>query len=370
MSSKNNQKKKTFLVTGATGLIGSDLIKEISKFPFVKIHLIVRKQSIEKAKLIFSSEIKKDIVFLHEGDLTKKKFLPETIPINHITDFIHAAALYDLESKIEDLYIQNVLATNNIIDEIQHFSQLEYFHYLSTYAVQQGNGKRYFEDQLELTGPKFPYEWSKFKAEEILRNKSKMLSKKIKIRIYRPGVVIGNFSEDSLPRIDGPFYLLKAVFENNTLKKILTLFAKSPIPFAYKKKASVPLIAITSLIKALEKIILYPVTLEKQSENQIITYHLTPENPVSILFFLKRTLSSVTNYNKINLLPVSKKFFSPLFRILNIPIVLQDYFHSTDQYDITNLKSHYPEVIALLHFSEQKVEKLIRFSKKQYCKQF
>lgn len=78
-------KNKTVLITGATGLIGSHLIKRLMQFP--NVHIIALGRSLEKLETVFDEFLTSENLNLVEQDIAiRKPFLSQTV------DFIFHAA--------------------------------------------------------------------------------------------------------------------------------------------------------------------------------------------------------------------------------------------------------------------------------------
>ncbi|MCF7871140.1 MAG: NAD(P)-dependent oxidoreductase [Candidatus Omnitrophica bacterium] len=181
----NKFKKKTILVTGATGFIGSHLIKRLMGLEQYSIVAISRFP--EKAKNLKNEKIK-----LIKADITKKATLKKLtkLPINII---IHCAACVEAK-KQKKLNKVNVEGTENICKLAVELG-VERFIYLSSVSVVSGNRRIPLVENLPYFATN-AYGQSKLEAEKkvlVYRRKG------LPAAILRPPMVYGEDEPHALP---------------------------------------------------------------------------------------------------------------------------------------------------------------------------
>ena len=127
--------EKTLLVTGATGLIGSLVIKSllvcnVRHATSIKVFALVR--SLEKARRVFGSFIDDPALSLLVGDVVD--ILPIDVPIDYI---IHAASVTssrDFVAHPVETIITSLWGTRNML-ELAHLRRAKGFVYLSSMEV-------------------------------------------------------------------------------------------------------------------------------------------------------------------------------------------------------------------------------------------
>src|SRR5258708_33016561 len=197
----------TYLVTGATGFIGRNLVHQLLERDG-DIHVLVRPGS--RARLdqwIEATPVAAGRITPIEGDITK----PECdVPAGARgalkgAEVYHLAAVYDLEASEESNRRANVDGTRNVVDLANAVGAAR-LHHVSSIAVAGGKWKGDFTEEMFDEGQELehPYYATKFESEKIVRTESK-----VPWRVYRPGIVIGHSETGEADRIDGPYYSFK-----------------------------------------------------------------------------------------------------------------------------------------------------------------
>lgn len=216
-----------YLITGATGILGTNFICEIIKqninsLENVEIHIIGRnknsislenrlKISLEKngQYYIFGKEVSDSILskilkrfhFINH-ELSNEKFnkdvLKKLSKIN-FHHFFHIAALTDLrnnEKSAKNLNLINVIGTQNILKSLKDVD-INQFHFVSSAYVCGNNFGDILDDYI-TDKPSFRnhYEKSKLKSETIFTNYCKTNNKSFKV--YRPSIISGRTIEKPL----------------------------------------------------------------------------------------------------------------------------------------------------------------------------
>ena len=216
-----------YLITGATGILGTNFICEIIKqninsLENVEIYIIGRnknsislekrlKLSLEKngQYYIFGKEVSDSILskilkrfhFINH-ELSNEKFnkdvLKKLSKIN-FHHFFHIAALTDLrnnEKSAKNLNLINVIGTQNILKSLKDVD-INQFHFVSSAYVCGNNFGDILDDYI-TDKPSFRnhYEKSKLKSETIFTNYCKTNNKSFKV--YRPSIISGRTIEKPL----------------------------------------------------------------------------------------------------------------------------------------------------------------------------
>lgn len=202
------------LVTGGTGFIGSRLIKKLlNERPDLEcIYILVRPQSVSKAKTLFLTELKEPstrhrIRFI-EGDLTQANLgvnaSDESQLIHQVDHFFHLGAIYDLTADSASQRAVNVEGTRNATVFARKIS-VGTFHFMSSIAACGFYPGIAREDLFtKPIGIDHPYFTTKYEAESIVRYESNLV-----FRIYRPAFVVGDARTGVTDKVDGPYYLFQ-----------------------------------------------------------------------------------------------------------------------------------------------------------------
>lgn len=322
------------LITGATGFIGKRLTEKLLAREH-EIYILVRKKSLEKARSIFKGKTNVHYVV---GDVSNNDVLEsvsgaESLP-DDIEAVVHLAAIYDLEVSLASAYANNVVGTQNIIYLIQRLKKLKYYHHVSTYAVSGLYDGEFLEEQIEsnVVFPDF-YARTKMQAEYLVRN---ALMKDTKVRIYRPGIIIGDSRTGEMDKVDGPYYFLRLFHQLTNFKY------KLPVPYlplSCHASSTMPLLPVDTLVQWLDEMISNP-TSEKQK-----AYHLVPDEKIYITDFVNQTLEHMQINMKVKRIPFPE-LYAKILPYLNIPKELVPYMQTKTRYSKTQIKQDFPNLTA------------------------
>ena len=194
-----------YFVTGGTGFIGRYLIDNLLQRKGT-IHVLVRKESLKK----FQALAKKQgwdpaRVVAVPGDMTAAKCGVSATQLRalngKVTHFFHLAAIYDLTASAESQRAANIDGTQNALD-LAAALKVKCFHHTSSIAAAGLYPGVFREDMFEeAEGLEDPYLRTKHESEGLVR-----AEKRVKWRIYRPGMVVGHSQTGVMDKIDGPYY--------------------------------------------------------------------------------------------------------------------------------------------------------------------
>ncbi|MEU3620869.1 short chain dehydrogenase [Amycolatopsis coloradensis] len=200
----------TFLVTGATGLIGRQFTRLLlTREDVDKVALVVRASSRDKLAELVNAWPHPERVTLVTGDLGEPLLgvgEDDREKLRGVDHVVHLAALYDLTADDEDSIKANVEGTAQVIALAAELNAGR-LHHVSSVAV-AGDHEGMFTEEMFDVGQRLvtPYHRTKFEAERLVREQQD-----VPWRVYRPAVVVGNSETGEMDKIDGPYYLFPAI---------------------------------------------------------------------------------------------------------------------------------------------------------------
>ncbi len=199
-----------YFVTGGTGFIGRHLILELARRG-EPIWILVRPGSRARfEQLVRDCGSGGNLLVPVNGDLTEPLLgvsaSDRRAMSGRIEHCFHLGALYDLNAADADLVGANVRGTRHALD-LAHEIPAARFHLFSSIAVAGRYRGRFTERMFdEAEGLDLPYFRTKHESEALVRT-----SCRIPWRIYRPGMVVGDSHSGVMDKVDGPYYLFKAI---------------------------------------------------------------------------------------------------------------------------------------------------------------
>jgi NAD(P)-dependent dehydrogenase (short-subunit alcohol dehydrogenase family) len=200
-------------VTGATGLLGRHLVPLLLARGGSVSLLARRSRSADRAdrlavfrELAEQHRAELEIV---EGDVTEPGLAlsPGAVDVSRLDRVFHLAALYDLGADEQRLEAVNVGGTRHLLEWLVAGGFRGVLHHVSSIAVAGDYAKRFTEEMLDA-GQRHPtaYHRTKHDSERLVREEARLAS-----RIYRPGAIVGHSKTGEMDRIDGAYYLFRAV---------------------------------------------------------------------------------------------------------------------------------------------------------------
>ncbi|MFN7183294.1 MAG: SDR family oxidoreductase [Thermomonas haemolytica] len=194
-----------YFVTGGTGFIGRFLIDNLLKRKG-SIHVLVRKDSLKKFEALAKQRgWDRKRVLPVTGEMTEARCGLSAAQLRvlsgKVRHFFHLAAIYDMAASAESMQAANIDGTRNAL-ELAAALDAGCFHHVSSIAAAGLYPGVFREDMFdEAEGLDDPYLRTKHESEGLVR-----AEKRIKWRIYRPGMVVGHSKTGEIDKIDGPYY--------------------------------------------------------------------------------------------------------------------------------------------------------------------
>lgn len=189
----SNKYPKSIVLTGSTGTFGRFLVYEFLKYNNVKLTLLVRGASQQKAydrvREIIGKENERVDVF--RADLTKEYLGLSKLEYNELckrtTIILHSAASTRFNLPLEEARLHNVKTTKNVLHFAKDCSRLVRFGFVGTALVAGKRSGLILESEFEHNeGFKNTYEQSKYEAEALVHADAQELP----IAIFRPPLII------------------------------------------------------------------------------------------------------------------------------------------------------------------------------------
>ncbi len=217
----------TYLVTGATGFLGGQLIARLLEDPEARIHALVRESSLGRLEARTRRWPGGERVEPLVGDLLRDGLgiAPETIErlAGEIDHVVHLAALYDITTDQATNQAVNVDGTRRVV-ALADALRAGCLHHVSSVAVAGAFEGRFTEEMFDAgQSLDSPYHRTKFDAERVVREECR-----VPRRIYRPAIVVGHSKTGEIDKIDGPYYLFEGIRRLARLPSLLR-FALPPL---------------------------------------------------------------------------------------------------------------------------------------------
>ena len=206
--------ENTFLVTGATGLLGTEVVAQLLVTTGSNIYVMVRAASEAAATHRLQALWWEDRqlsaavgqrVIPWAGDITKEQHT-DPLPTG-ITHVIHCAAETGVQKSMDELRRINVEGTRHMIQLAASLPGLQRFTYISTAYVAGTRSGRIMEDDALPTHFYSLYEQSKAEAERLVRASG------LPLTICRPGMIVGNSHNGRTRNFNTVYYVLKLMLQ-------------------------------------------------------------------------------------------------------------------------------------------------------------
>jgi len=201
----------TYFVTGATGLIGRNLIRTLLQREG-PIYALVRPGSMQKLEALRAwwGEGSERVLPL-AGDLERERLGLDDAARSrlrgHVAHFFHLGALHDITDRDAEAQARtNVAGTRHAVALAAEVGAGR-FHHASSCAVAGRYEGCWREDMFDEWCPsELPHVRTKHEAEAIVREECR-----VPFRIYRPSLVVGRSDTGEVDEIDGLYWLFGAI---------------------------------------------------------------------------------------------------------------------------------------------------------------
>ena len=226
---------KNIFITGATGFLGWDIVKNLLGEKDSTLYLLVRAESQLAAegrinKLInerIDKEKREDArerINVICGDVTKKDLginRPQLEKLYKKIDIIyHGAALCEFGVLLERIRKINLFGTKNMLDfalNCKNKGRLNSFQHISTVGIAGDSGGMLYEKDVNINqGFNNTYEQSKFEAEELV---NEYRDRGLSVSVYRPSIIVGDSMTGKVSNFQ-MFYQPLHIFSLELVEKI------------------------------------------------------------------------------------------------------------------------------------------------------
>jgi NAD(P)-dependent dehydrogenase (short-subunit alcohol dehydrogenase family) len=200
-----------YFVTGATGFIGKRLVRTLLARKGSIVWFLVRDPSAEKLAPLYAYwGVDRRRAIPIRGDITQPNLgigaADRAKLAGKVRHLFHLAAIYDLEADAGHQKAANVEGTRRVV-RFANAVKAGCLHHMSSIAVAGLYEGTFRETMLrEATHLDHPYFATKHEAERIVRKEAR-----VPLRVYRPGMVVGDSKTGEMDKIDGPYYFFKLI---------------------------------------------------------------------------------------------------------------------------------------------------------------
>ncbi len=239
----------TYLVTGATGFIGGQLVERLLARKGTTVLALVREESVEKLEDRIRGQWRttKRRVKPLVGDLSKARLGLDAATLDElkgtVDHVVHLAAVYDITADPDAQHTANVEGTRHVV-QVANRIRAGRLHHVSSIAA-GGMYKGTFTEAMldEATGLDDPYLNTKHESERLARSEAK-----VPWRVYRPGMVVGSSRTGEIDKIDGPYYVFKLI---QRVREMLPQW----FPLIGLEGTPLPLVPVDYVVDAMDHII-------------------------------------------------------------------------------------------------------------------
>ena len=213
-----------YLVTGATGFLGGQLVERLLVREDATVYVLVRESSQSRLAAKMRRWPHGHKVNPLVGDLGLPLLGIDEAGIERLSGnvdhLVHLAALYDMTADDATNDAINIGGTRNVV-ELANRIGVGHLHHVSSVAVAGSYDGRFTEDMFdEGQVLPSPYHRTKFEAERIVREEAG-----VPWRVFRPAIIVGHSQSGEIDKIDGPYYLFETIRRLSSLPAWMRIVA-------------------------------------------------------------------------------------------------------------------------------------------------
>lgn len=209
--------RETVFITGATGLLGTEVVSQLLDTTPCRIYALVRAASVEEAAhrlhALWWEDKDLSAAIGHRvipvlGDITRQEVMDVDRSVTDaVTHVIHCAAETGVQKSRDELWRINVEGTRHVVQLAHAMPRLKRFTYVSTAYVAGTRSGLIKEDDGLPSSFYSLYEQSKAEAEGIVRSSG------LPITVCRPGMIVGNSHTGRTRNFNTVYYVLKLMLQ-------------------------------------------------------------------------------------------------------------------------------------------------------------
>ena len=242
----------TYLVTGATGLIGRHFVAELlAREDTERVWLLVRERSQDRLAAAARDWPNVERTRPVLGDVRQPGLGIGAAQVAELTGsvdhLVHLAALYDIAADDDASIAANVDGTRHVIDLAATIGA-GCLHHVSSVAV-AGDYRGRFTEEMFDAGQRLvtAYHRTKFESERLVRSQTD-----VPWRVYRPAIVVGNSVTGEMDKIDGPYYFFAA------LNRLAALPAAPGVPLVFPDIGDTNIVPVDYVAAAMAHLVTRP----------------------------------------------------------------------------------------------------------------
>lgn len=202
------------LVTGFPAFTAKRMIRKLlAAEPETKLYVLAQARFADEAAA-FVANTKAEVLIGDVCDMDLGLSSAEYRALSkQLTWIHHLAGIYFMGVDDETARRVNVAGTRTVLDLARDCGRLERVVHWSTAMISGDRKGTFYEEDLE-TGQKFhnAYERTKYEAERLVRNATRQLP----ITVIRPGIIVGDSKTGEIESLDGPYYLMVLIANNDS----------------------------------------------------------------------------------------------------------------------------------------------------------
>jgi len=258
-----------------------------------------------------------------EGDLSSLDVLKNGQDLQKISDcelIIHLGAFYKINANYRELFLNNVVGTQNLLNLANKLPKLSKICMVSSIAVLGLDVDHLSETELPYSDQfNDAYSQTKYESEKVFREFD--FKNNIQKIIVRPGIIVGDSKTGYKEKIDGPYYFIDSFRRFSYLiKKVKYL------PLPVDLNTSLPIIPVDHCAKRVVQLVEF-----NTNEKMICAHLISDSTPLikDLLDDLKQNLSL-----NVTFVPISSFTGLDYFlNLLKIPKELIFFMFSKKSYD-------------------------------------